>query len=114
VNYSLRRRRAAAWVGIGAILFQALLFAWHHHPLPFSRPDPTAIVAAADGAPTPALADDDCPLCFGLVHHSAAPIDFIAPPCPDLSLLAIAVAATTTDAAGTFHPSFRPRAPPLV
>ena len=67
------RRRAYALVGTFAILFQAVLFAWHHHPASFHvrSAGPAATLAAPTSPVMPALADHDCEICFALSHHGA-------------------------------------------
>ena len=70
-------RRRAAFLGIFAILLQAGLFGWHHHPLPLSVRGAPTIVAPA-GPSTPVLTDDDCQICFALSHQAASPVDFVA------------------------------------
>ena len=72
-------RRGAAFLAIFAILLQAALFGWHHHPLPLSSHGAPTVLAPASPS-TPALTDDDCPICFALSHHSAAPVDFVVAP----------------------------------
>jgi hypothetical protein len=108
-------RRASALLGIFAILFQAMLFAWHHHAvlLP-SRDAPVAgsvVVFSSDHFP--AGADDDCPLCFALAHHNVTQVDFFTallgfrasqPP------LLVAAAARPLP----YYLLFRSRAPPLA
>jgi len=75
------RRRGVAFLGIFAILLQAALFGWHHHPVPLSsRGTPAVLAAGPSGHPTPALTDDDCQICFALSHHTASPVDFVAAP----------------------------------
>src|SRR5262249_58620196 len=64
--------RTAAAIGILGILFQAILFGWHHHPLAFSARGVTVAVSAANSQ-FPAAADDDCEICAALAHHHAAP-----------------------------------------
>ena len=73
-----------ACLGVLALLFQAMLFAWHSHPLPVSLRDVPAAVSAspATGHRAAEPADDNCQICFALSHHSATPIDFIVPPQP--------------------------------
>jgi hypothetical protein len=65
-----------------AILFQAIVFAWHHHAVVLPSQDATAagsrVVLSSDQLPT--AADDDCALCFGLAHHNVTPVDFFAAP----------------------------------
>ena len=76
--------RKTALLGIFAILFQAMLFAWHNHAHPLSlRSAPAALaLAAANDDRVPTSSEDDCEFCFSLSHHSAAPIDFFAPAPP--------------------------------
>ena len=109
------RRRAYALVATFAILFQAVLFAWHHHPASFH-------VRSAGAAPTlvaptspvmPALADHDCEICFALSHHGAVPVAlFVAnrplhAPLPRSRLAAV-------DTSPAPYILFRSRAPPLA
>ncbi|HKM72098.1 MAG TPA: hypothetical protein VJX94_18910 [Stellaceae bacterium] len=107
-------RRGTALLAVFAILLQAVLFAWHHHPLPLSSQGvPIVLAAPATGHTAPVLADDDCPICFALSHHSAAPVDFPAapPPPPDhASLSPATVEAILAPVASYFL--FRSRAPP--
>jgi hypothetical protein len=71
-----------AFLGIFAILFQAVLFAWHHHTIVLPAQNTTAagsqVVVSSDHFP--AAADDDCALCFALAHHNVTPVDFFAAP----------------------------------
>jgi hypothetical protein len=107
-------RRGAVLLGVFAILLQAVLFAWHHHPLPLSSRDAPAVLAAGPSAghPTPVLTDDDCQICFALAHHSAAsPADFTAvSPARHLLLRLAAIEAALAPAAS--YLLFRSRAPP--
>ena len=110
-----RRRRAYALVGTFAILFQAVLFAWHHHPASFhARSARAGATLAAPTSPVmPALADHDCEICFALSHHGAVPVDlFLAnrplhAPLPRSRLVAV-------DTSPTPYILFRSRAPPLA
>jgi hypothetical protein len=102
--------RVAAFLGIFAILLQAALFGWHHHPLPFSsRGAPTVLVPA--GPSTPVLIDDDCQICFALSHHSAAPADFVAPPAPVRGSSPLTAVEAVLAPVAAFL-LFRSRAPP--
>ena len=74
-------RRGAALLGIFAVLLQAALVAWHHHPLPLSSRGAPAVLAAV-GQEVPGLVDDDCQICFALGHHTVAPINFAVAPAP--------------------------------
>jgi len=103
-------RRGAAFLGIFAILIQAALFGWHHHPLPLSARGAPTIVAPV-GPSTPVLTDDDCQICFALSHHGAATVDFVAAPPPGhTSSSPAAVEAVFAPAAP--YLLFRSRAPP--
>jgi len=106
-------RRAAALAGILAILFQAILFAWHHHPPPFrARAVAAASTLTAPTAPImPAVSDDDCPICFTLSHHGAVPVEFFAAKPPEEALLRQARIAAV-DAPLAPYLLFRSRAPP--
>jgi hypothetical protein len=114
VNKAPRRapRRRVALLGVVAILFQAILFGWHHHPLVLASYDAQPIAHGAGGAPlSPATADDDCDICQALHHLSGSPVEFtaLAPPAalaagpclPDLALPGQA-----------FARAFQARAPP--
>jgi hypothetical protein len=61
-----RRHRVGALVGTFAILLQAVLFAWHHHPASLHVWFPrTVTTLVAPTAPVmPALADHDCEICL--------------------------------------------------
>jgi len=108
-------RRASALLGVFAILLQAALFAWHHHPLQLSSRGAPVILAAAPatGYPAPVLTDDDCQICFALSHHSAAPVDFVAAPVSAPVPLRLA-AVETVWAPLPSYILFRSRAPPRV
>jgi hypothetical protein len=106
-------RRGPALIAVFAILLQAALFAWHHHPLPLSSRGGSAVWAltAATGHGAPGLEDDDCQICFALSHHNAAPVDFFAPPPPGDNS-ALSVAGQAFPARRAAYLLFRSRAPP--
>src|SRR4051812_26703472 len=68
--------QAGAFLGLFALLLQAVLFAWHTHPLSFSAPGQAlALSAPILGAPvSPAAVEDECQICLSLNHLSAAPV----------------------------------------
>lgn len=105
-------RHGAAWLAVFAVLLQAILFGWHHHPLPLGAKQATPLLAvgAPDPAQAPAVGDQDCQICIGLHHFGAAPGEFVAlaPPPPGEA----AAAGETGILAGRFTPGFRARAPP--
>ena len=80
----MKRSRPFAVLGILAVLFQALLFGWHHHPVPLAGRGSQPIVAAADPAVplSPADTEDGCDICAALHHLSASPIEFASLPLP--------------------------------
>jgi hypothetical protein len=82
-----RQRRAVALAAILAILVQAVLFAWHHHPSPFHLRAAAAvtILAVPISPAVPAVEDHDCQICFTLSHHGAVPVNFFAPSPPGLA-----------------------------
>jgi hypothetical protein len=110
-----QRRRGGALVGIFAILFQTVLFAWHHHPAPFHVRSAGAVTTLA--APTtpamPALADHECEICFAISHHGAVPVSFLAAKPPEHATLhrSRLVAVETSSA---LYILFQSRAPPLA
>jgi hypothetical protein len=55
--------------------------------------------------------DDDCPFCFALNHHSAAPVEFFAAAPPDHSPLQSPPATAVTRPLASYL-LFRSRAPP--
>jgi hypothetical protein len=103
-------RRGVAFLGIFAILLQAALFGWHHHPLQASSRGAPTILAPA-GPSTPVLADGDCQICFALSHHGAAPVDFVAPPPPIHASVALTAVEAVLAPVAAFL-LFRSRAPP--
>jgi hypothetical protein len=104
-------RRITAIIGSFAILVQAMLFAWHHHPLPFSPRGAPAVAVAQTGPELPALADHDCQICLALSHYGAVPVDFFtARPPEDVPLHHARMAAVDSPPAP--YLLFRSRAPP--
>jgi hypothetical protein len=112
----LTPRRGAALLGICAILLQAALFAWHHHPLPLSSRGAAVVLVAApaSGHSAPVLADKDCRICFALRHHSAAPVDFVGAPMMSGPLPLHLPPVETVWAPLRSYVLFRSRAPPRV
>src|SRR5213595_2672382 len=108
----IKARRRVALVGIAAILFQALLFGWHHHAIAV----PGGAVASFQNAarpPTPATAEHLCEICAVLHQQSAAPLAFFTPPTP-----AARGSAIDQPARVVLHRAvtrgFEARAPPVI
>ncbi|HWD58257.1 MAG TPA: hypothetical protein VG308_08275 [Stellaceae bacterium] len=113
----IRRRGAArglaARLGLFAVLFQAVLFGWHHHDPTFAG-RLTAPVVANPIAPPQAVDDEDgCDICQVLHHLTAAPVDAAGAP-PPLAVATSIAAHDTAFAVRTRALSFRARAPPLA
>ena len=106
-------RWSAARLGLFAVLFQAILFGWHHHDLVFAG-RLTAPVVANPTAPPQAVDDEDgCEICQVLHHLTAAPPDLIAA-LPSFTTAAIAIAGDAAFCARAPTLAFYARAPPLV
>jgi hypothetical protein len=104
-------RRTTALIGSFAVLFQALVFAWHHHDLPFAVRDSHVASVAANSSGTPASNDRDCPICFALAHHGAVPVDLFAVARPEGQVLQ-QIPPVTIGAPVAPYLLFRSRAPP--
>jgi hypothetical protein len=78
------RAKQVALLGVFAILFQAILFGWHHHDLAFAaRGAPLTLSAPASGSTgSPAADTDGCEICIALHHQAAAPLAFMVAPVP--------------------------------
>jgi hypothetical protein len=83
---TMTARRRVARLAIFAVLFQAMLFGWHHHSLPaMARSTDPAVTLHNGGLPlSPASAEDSCEICIALHHLSASPLDFAVPPLPPI------------------------------
>jgi hypothetical protein len=106
-------RVMAARLGLLAVLFQAILFGWHHHDL--TLPGRLSMPVVENHSATPQIADDEdgCEICQVLHHLTAAPVDVAAAP-PPLAVARISVAGKTATVARTRALAFRARAPPLA
>jgi hypothetical protein len=105
-------RSTTAVLGVIAILFQAMLFAWHHHALPYSSHSAPWIAALAGGGPEmPTAADHDCEICFALAHHGAVPVDLFPAALPQQTSLQQIRAATVVISVAAYL-LFQSRAPP--
>ncbi len=110
VHHSARRR--VALLGIVAILFQAILFGWHHHDLVLSSRGAQPVVHAAGAVPlSPASAEDDCDICQALHHLTGAPGETAAL-APPLATAAVIQPPAVVLADGAAEKGFRARAPP--
>jgi len=107
-----RGRRVAARLGLFALLFQAILFGWHHHELNLAGRLPASIVE--NPAATPQIADDEdgCEICQILHHLTAATVDAATATTP----LAVSLGSIAGDAAFVRATAlaFRARAPPSL
>ena len=113
--HSAITRRLSALIGVAAILFQAILFGWHHHDLVFDGRLPHAVASAPDGPPqsSPDVDADGCEICQTLHHQSAVSPEALFAPAPP----PLAASPEPLDAgiiAGAAALAFRARAPPSV
>ena len=110
---SQTRRRVAALLGVVALLFQAILSAWHHHTprLPQHGLSVVGSIGVANRDPVQQSADDDCQICLTLSHYTAVAVDFFAAPSADQEALPLLSAAAITLPDSSYL-LFRSRAPP--
>ena len=103
----------AARLGFFAVLFQAILFGWHHHDLIVAGR--LAMPVMERPAATPQVIDDEdgCEICQVLHHLTAAPVEVAGAP-PPLTLAAAAAVPETVFAGRSPAASFHARAPPLA
>ena len=99
-------------LGLFAILFQAILFGWHHHELSVSGRLPFPIVENHSTGSQPADDDaDGCEICQVLHHLTATPVDFTGA-APLLALTACLLVTVPAVVSHTAVLAFRSRAPP--
>ena len=114
MNEHLRRaaRRRVALLGCLAILFQAILFGWHHHELTLASQGTQPAAHGKGSAPlSPATAEDDCDICQALHNVRTAPGEAASPPLPGRAALALALPELVRQGRG-FPGAFQARAPP--
>lgn len=106
-------RRYGARLGFFAVLFQAILFGWHHHELTFAGR--LAVPVVENPASVPQVDDDadGCEICQVLHHLTAAPAEFVTAP-PPAAAANIAAAHETAFIFRGIASAFQARAPPLA
>jgi hypothetical protein len=104
-------RGFAARLGLFAVLFQAILFGWHHHDLNFPGRLPMPVVENPAAAPQVADDEDGCEICQVLHHLTAAPVEF-----PGVKLFCALIAGSARGDAALVRNAaagaFQARAPP--
>ena len=95
------------------MLFQAIVFGWHHHELNLAGHLPAPVLENPSAAPQVAEDEDGCEICQVLHHLTAAPVDFTAAP-PALAVAAASTPRKAAFVARTRALAFRARAPPVV
>jgi hypothetical protein len=113
-----RRRAAAGWLGarlgLFAILFQAILFGWHHHDLVFAGSQHLPPVIGNQSTATQPVDDEDgCEICQVIHHQTAATGNGIIAPLPGLTA-SPSIAADPVFVVRSLALAFRARAPPLA
>jgi hypothetical protein len=107
-------RRRVALLGCLLVLFQALLFGWHHHALALAARGVPPAAHGASGAPlSPATAEDDCDICQVLHHLRTAPGEIASLPPPAGAASALALSGVVGQGRGASS-AFQARAPPRV
>ena len=106
-------RALAARLGLFAVLFQAILFGWHHHDLIVAGRLPVPVIENPAASPQIADDEDGCEICQVLHHMTAAPVDIAGAP-PSLAIAAVSASGDITFAVRTPALAFRARAPPLA
>jgi len=107
-------RGLAVRLDVFAILFQAILFGWHHHDLVSAGGQPSHPIVHAAGAATHPVADEDgCEICQTLHHQTAASSNGANAPLAGLAA-SPSVTADPIFIVLTLALAFRARAPPLV
>jgi hypothetical protein len=106
-------RRRFARLGIIAVLFQAILFGWHHHPLgPASHGSQPGLAIVNPTVPlSPADTEDGCDICVALHHFSAAPVEFVSLAAPAVAVPALHLSELVPTARASER-GFHARAPP--
>ena len=104
-------RGLAARLGLFAVLFQAILFGWHHHDLTFAGRLPATIVEKPAAAPQAVDDEDGCEICQVLHHLTAAPVN-IDGALPPPAVGPVSIAGEAILLALTLALAFRARAPP--
>jgi hypothetical protein len=110
---TMKARRRVALLAVFAVLFQAMLFGWHHHSLPAMARGAQSVVSLhdADLPWSPATAEDSCEICIALHHLSVSPLAFAVSPPPSIG----AAATHLPDQASpdrAIDRAFHARAPP--
>jgi hypothetical protein len=105
--------RRTALVAIFAILFQAILFGWHHHDLEQVSSGPQPVAHTKGTAPlSPTGAADDCDICQTLHHLTAAPGVLAAAITPPSAIGSLTYRPNTVVSVPYHRRAFRARAPP--
>jgi DUF2946 family protein len=116
VNRQFRRaaRRRVALLGCLLILFQAILFGWHHHALALGSHGVPPAAHGEGGAPlSPATAEDDCDICQVLHHLRTAPGEILSLPLPAGAASALTFPELVRQGRGV-RGAFQARAPPRI
>jgi hypothetical protein len=105
-------RRRIALLGCLAILYQAILFGWHHHELALASYGTQPAAHGEGSAPlSPATAEDDCDVCQALHHLRTAPGEVASLPPPTGAASALALPELVLQGRDSQR-AFQARAPP--
>jgi hypothetical protein len=106
-------RGRTALVAIFAILFQVVLFGWHHHEPSLAGRLTAAIIEKPVPSRQAAEREDRCGICSVLHHLFAETVEFSAAP-PRFALAAAPVSGDAASAVSAICLAFRARAPPFA
>ena len=108
-------RHRIALIGVFAVLLQAVLFGWHHHPVRFATGERWPMLSSpSSSAPlSPGAAEDECELCAALHYLTAAPAEIILAALPPAAA-SVSLPAETIRLNRCGALAFRARAPPLA
>jgi hypothetical protein len=106
-------RGSALRLGLFAVLFQAILFGWHHHDPVIAGHRTSPVIGNPTAPPQPIDDEDGCDICQTLHHLTAAPAGLDAAP-PPLAVVATAITSDAASCAAAPALAFYARAPPLV
>jgi hypothetical protein len=106
-----RDRKLGVGLALFAVLFQAILFGWHHQDLIIASHLPTPVIEKPAAAPQVVDDEDGCEICQVLHHLTAAPVN-IDGALPPPAVGPVSIAGEAILLALTLALAFRARAPP--
>lgn len=106
-----RDRKLGVRLGLFAVLFQAILFGWHHHALIVASRLPAPVIEKPAAAPQAVDDADGCEICQVLHYLTAVPTH-VAGALPPPAAGSVSIAGEAILLALTLGLAFHARAPP--